>query len=99
MNKQKTSGKWQMQPVLTLSGDYYTITRVVNRRRVHLEYASDGKPMLWGRKQAEEAIAKAVLPIEVAGVLIDASPELPGERAYYAALAPASPHLTSQEPQ
>ena len=49
----------QMQRDLTITGEYYTISRVVNRRRVHLEYASDGQPMLWGKEQAEAAIAKA----------------------------------------
>jgi hypothetical protein len=48
-----------MWPVLTLTGDYYTVSRVVNRRRVHLEYASNGKPMLYGREQALAVIAKA----------------------------------------
>jgi hypothetical protein len=37
----------------------YTVSRIVNRRRVHLEYASNGKPMLWGGAQARAAIAKA----------------------------------------
>lgn len=54
-----TPGPWQMRRVLTLAGEYYTITRVVNRRRVHLEYARDGKPMLWGKEQAHAAIRAA----------------------------------------
>jgi hypothetical protein len=57
--KQTKGSPWRMRLVLGLTGEYYTVTRVVNRRRVHLEYASDGRPMLYGRQQAEEAIARA----------------------------------------
>lgn len=50
-----------MQAVMTLeSGEQlYTVTRIVNRKRIHLEYASNGKPMLYGEVQARAAIAKA----------------------------------------
>lgn len=55
----RTAGPWEMKPVLTLTGEYYMISRIVNKRRVHLEYASDGRPMLYGKEQALAAIALA----------------------------------------
>ena len=59
MSAAHTPGPWRMDRVLTLTSEYYTISRIVNRRRVHLEYASNGKPMLWGAEQAKAAIASA----------------------------------------
>ena len=59
MTANYTPGPWKMRPVLTLTGEYYTISRVVNRRRVHLKYASDGKqPMLYSHERAWEEFSK-----------------------------------------
>jgi hypothetical protein len=56
----QTQGPWQIREALTLEGGvYYSVTRIVNRRRVHMEYAKDGKPILYSLDRAEAAIAAA----------------------------------------
>lgn len=58
--KTRAPGPWEIREALTTDrGDYYTVSRVVDHKRVHLEYASNGKPMLWSREQADAAIKKA----------------------------------------
>lgn len=56
-----TPGPWQVRrsPERFETAIYYHVCRVVNRRRVHLKYASDGRPMLYSLASARAAIAKA----------------------------------------
>lgn len=56
----KPTGPWEVRPVREVEGEYFTVSRVVGRRRVHLKYASDGKPMWYGKEQADAAVAAAV---------------------------------------
>jgi hypothetical protein len=48
---------WEVRRYRGTTTELYTVSRIVNRRRVHLEYASDGQPMLWGKESAIAAIA------------------------------------------
>ncbi len=50
---------WEIRRFTRLTGEYYTVSRAAGRRREHFEYASDGQPMLYGPKQAREAVDRA----------------------------------------
>jgi hypothetical protein len=56
-----TPGPWRMQRCRQFAEPLYTVSRRVNGVRVHLEYARDGSPMLWGFDAARCAIARAAI--------------------------------------
>lgn len=51
------SSEWKIERCRDYTSDVYTVSKTVKRRRVHLEYASDGQPMLYSRERAEAAVA------------------------------------------
>lgn len=55
-------GPWEMKRAPGFATELYTVSRIEGRTRVHLQRASDGSPMLWGKEQAEAAITKQRTP-------------------------------------
>lgn len=68
MSGQHTPGPWEVRASrMATCGDLYTVSRAAARKkgcsvrmpREHMEYASDGRPMLYCLASARAAIAKA----------------------------------------
>lgn len=56
----ESSGEWEIRRYARTSAELYTVSKPAGtKRRLHLEYASDGRPMLYGIESARAAIAKA----------------------------------------
>lgn len=58
-NRKQEPGPWEIRRYRGTTAEFYTVSRKVGKRRIHLKYASDGQPMLWSLQRAREAIAKA----------------------------------------
>lgn len=48
--------EWKIERCRDFFSELYTVSKTVNRRRVHLEYASDGQPMLYSRERAKATV-------------------------------------------
>ena len=47
---------WRIQRCKDYESELYTVSRRVKGKVVHLEYASDGSPMLWSLESAQRAL-------------------------------------------